>query len=109
MSIYYYVTRGSGPFEQDGGAILEAEWRSVVSADPDLSLEQPEHSRARNAVWAVWRSYPGGYPAWFALIKGSVEVKGINDSLLTKLRSFATALGARIFCENGEEIRIHDG
>ena len=105
MSIYYYVTRNSGPFAKEGRHdISEAEWRTVVSADPDLSIDQPEPSPGlpRDAVWAVWRSYPGGYPAWFALIKGDIEVKGLDKALYGKLQRFASALHARIFCETGE-------
>jgi hypothetical protein len=107
MSTYYYVTRNSGPFVKEGRRdISEAEWRAVISADPELASEQPEPSPAlpRNAVWAVWRSYPGGYPAWFALIKGDIEVKEIDEALFGKLQQFASALDARIFCETGEEI-----
>ncbi len=106
MSVYYYVTRKSGPFRREGPQISPDEWRVVVHADQDLSIEQPEDSSGlpRNAVWAVWRSYPGGYPAWFGLIKGDIEVKGVDDELLNKLRMFASSLNARIFCEDGEAI-----
>lgn len=108
MSVYYYVTRNSGPFAKEGRRdITEAEWRDAVAADPDLAIEQPEPSPGlpRDAVWAVWRSYPGGYPAWFALIKGDVEVKGMDQDLFAKFRKLATRLGARIFCEDGREFR----
>ena len=107
MSIYYDLTRKSGPFVKEGREISEAEWRAVGSADPELSVEQPEPSpglRASNAIWAVWRSYPGGYPAWFVLLKGEIEVKGIDEALFGKLQHLATALDARIFCETGEEV-----
>jgi hypothetical protein len=106
MSTYYYVTRNSGPFVREGRReISEAEWRGVVAIDPELAIEQPEPSPGvpRNALWAVWRSYPGGYPAWFALIQGDIEVKEIDAALLGKLQQFASALDARIFCETGEE------
>src|SRR5438874_2717275 len=106
MSIYYYVTRKPGPFVKEGPEILEAEWRAVISADPDLMIEEPEPSPGlrHNGVWAVWRSYPGGYPAWFGLNRGDIEVKGIDEALFGKLQRFAAALGARIFCETGEEV-----
>jgi hypothetical protein len=106
MSIYYYITKRSGPFVREGPDISETEWRAVVSADPDLSLEVPEPPTRlpRDAVWAAWRSYPGGYPAWFALNKGDVEVKGMDDALFGKFRQLALALEARIFCETGEEL-----
>ena len=106
MSVYYYLTRNSGPFVKEGRHdITEAEWRAAVAAVPDLAIEQPEPSPGlpRDAVWAVWRSYPAGYPAWFALIKGDVEVKGMDEELFTKFQQLASALGARIFCETGEE------
>ncbi|MHA3772871.1 hypothetical protein ACXR0O_15160 [Verrucomicrobiota bacterium sgz303538] len=107
MSVYFYVTRNTRPFvKEDRRDITEAEWRAVIAADPDLAIEQPESSVGlpRNAVWAVWRAYPGGYPAWFALIQGDIEVKGIDEPLFGKLQQFATALNARIFCETGEEV-----
>ena len=105
MSIYVYVTRKPDPLDDNGPDITESEWRSVVQADSELSLEQPpdEPGLPKNAVWAVWKSYPGGYPAWFALVEGSVEVKGIEPNLLIKLRAFAAKLGARIVSEEGEE------
>jgi hypothetical protein len=73
------------------------------------SAEQPEGSGPRGAscgVWAVWRSYPGGYPAWFVLLKnGDVEVKGMDDESFEKFQQLASKLGARIFCETGEEFK----
>ena|SRR5689334_21386225 len=108
MSVYYYLTRNSGPFVKEGRReITETEWRAAVAADPELTIEIPEESGPRGAacgVWAVWRSYPGGYPAWFVLLHdGVVEVKGMDQALFTKLQQLASALGARIFCETGEE------
>jgi hypothetical protein len=108
MSEYYYITRNSGPFiKEDRREISEGEWRSAVAAVPELSIEQPENSGPRGAatgVWAVWRSYPGGYPAWFVLLhNGDVEVKGMDKYLFVKFKLLATALGGRIFCETGEE------
>jgi len=111
MSVYYYITRNSGPFVKEGRReITEAEWRAAVAADPDLAIEQPEQSGPRGAssgVWAGGHSYPGGYPAWFVLLKdgedGDVEVKGMDEALFAKFQQLASALGARIFCETGEE------
>jgi hypothetical protein len=106
MSVYYSVTRSSGPFAKDGREISEAEWQAIVAADPDLQFEEPGSTLGLRypGTWAVWHSYPSGYPAWFALRGGDIEVKGIDDALLGKLRGFATILGARIFCETGEEL-----
>jgi hypothetical protein len=108
MSVYYYLTRNSGPFVKAGRReITEVEWRAAVSSVPDLAIDVPEHSGPRGAstgVWAVWRSYPGGYPAWFVLLRnGDVEVKGMDEALFVKFQQLASALGARIFCETGEE------
>jgi len=91
MSVYYYVTRNSGPFVKEGRReITEAEWRAAVAADPELAVEQPEQSGPRGAssgVWAVWHSYPGGYPAWFVLLKnGDVEVKEMDEALYGKFK-----------------------
>lgn len=109
MSVCYYITRNAGPFAAEGRReISQAEWRDAVAADPDLALEQPEHAGPRGAsagVWAVWRSYPGGYPAWFVLLKnGDVEVKGMDEQSFAKFQRLASALGARIFCETGEAL-----
>src|SRR5262245_28287829 len=108
MSVYYYISRNSGPFAKEGRReITEAEWRAAVAAVPDLAIEQPEHLGPRGAgcgVWAVWRSYPGGYPAWFVLLKdGEVEVKGMDEALFGKFKQLASVLRARMFCETGEE------
>jgi hypothetical protein len=109
MSEYFYITRNSGPFVKEGHReITEAEWRSAVASVPELAIDQPEHSGPRGAatgIWAVWRSYPGGYPAWFVLLRsGDVEVKGMDQALLAKFKQLATALGGRVFCETGEEL-----
>jgi len=108
MSVYYYITRNSGPFAKEGRRqITEAEWCPAVAAVPELSLEQPDFSGPCGAacgVWAVWQSYPGGYPARFVLLRsGDIEVKGMDEALFAKFKQLATALGARIFCETGEE------
>jgi hypothetical protein len=85
-----------------------AEWRGAVAADPELAIGQPETSGPRGAsigIWAVWQTYPGGYPAWFVLLKnGDIEVKGMDKPLFGKFQKLASALGARIFCETGEEL-----
>jgi hypothetical protein len=108
MSVYYYITRNSGPFAKEGRKeITEVEWRSAVAAVPELSLQQPDFSGPRGAlcgIWAVWHSYPGGYPAWFVLLRGGdVEVKGMDEALFAKFKQLATVLEARVFCETGEE------
>jgi hypothetical protein len=110
VSVYYYLTRNSDPFVKEGGCkITEAEWRAAVANVPDLAIEVPQDSGPRGAsigVWAVWRSYPGGYPAWFVLLPdGVVEVKGMDRELFGKFKQLAGALGARMFCETGEEFR----
>ena len=44
------------------------------------------------------------YPAWFVLLHcGDVEVQGMNEALFAKFKQLATVLGARSFCETGEE------
>ena len=110
MSVYYYISRNSGPFAKEGRReITEVEWRSAVAAVPELAIEQPESLRPRGAasgVWAVWRSYPGGYPAWFVLLRnGNVEVKGMDEALFAKFKQLAAVLGGRIFCETGDEFK----
>ena len=110
MSICYYITRNDRPFVRDGHhAITQAQWEAAVAADPDLALAQPEDAGPRGASagkWAVWRSYPGGYPAWFVLLRnGDVEVKGMDDHLKDKCRRLASELGARMFCETGDELK----
>jgi hypothetical protein len=108
MSEYYYITRNAGPFIKEGRReITEAEWRAAVASVLDLAIDVPEQAGPRGAsagVWAVWRSYPGGYPAWFVLLKNSdVEVKGMDEVLFGKFQQLASALGARMFNETGEE------
>lgn len=108
MSIYYYITRNAGPFiDEDRREITEAEWRAAVASVPGLEIAVPDDPGPRGAstgVWAVWSSYPRGYPAWFVLLKnGDVEVKGMDDDLFGKFQQLASALGARMFSESGEE------
>ena len=103
MSIYVYVTRKEDPLADDGDSITLNEWTSLVEADPDLAFAEPDDKRpADKTTYAVWSTYPGGYPAWFGLADGNIEVKSLDDALLSKLRTFAHALGARIVSEEGD-------
>jgi hypothetical protein len=103
MSIYVFVTRRADPLKPDGAEISREEWVKLVESDPDLSLEDPaDRFAADKTIYAVWKTYPEGYPAWFGLSGGNIEVKGIDDALLGKLRMFANKLGARIVSEEGE-------
>ena len=104
MSIYIYVTRKADPLEANGQDIAAQEWIELVESDPDLSIaDPPNRLPGDRRSYAVWTSYPGGYPAWFSLCEGSIEVKGIDEAILAKLRCFARKLDARIVSELGEE------
>jgi hypothetical protein len=104
MSIYVYVTRKPDPLEADGQDIAAQEWIELIESDPDLSLaDPPDRFPGDRRSYAVWTAYPDGYPAWFSLADGSIEVKGIDEAILTKLRFFARKLDARIVSELGEE------
>ena len=104
MSIYVFVTRRADPLKSDGAEISREEWTELVENDPDLSLEDPDNRfPADKTIYAVWKTYPGGYPAWFGLSGGNIEVKGMDDVLLAKFRIFARKLGARVVSEEGEE------
>lgn len=104
MSIYVYVTRKSDPLVGEGPDISAKEWAELVANDPDLSIaDPPDGLRTTETVYAVWNDYPGGHPAWFGLCEGSIEVKGIDETILNKLRNFSNKLGARIVSEMGEE------
>ena len=100
--------RGGGtpflPERVTGPDISAEEWDELVANDLDLSNADPQDGLPRNnAIYAIWQGYPGGYPAWFGLCGGSIEVKGIDDAILGKLRIFADKLCARIVSEMGEE------
>lgn len=104
MSIYIYVTRRGNPLDDAGPEITRDEWVNIVAGDPDLSLEDPpDRFPGDKAVYAAWTTYPGGYTAWFGLAGGNIEVKGIDDALLAKLRAFAQVLNAQIVSELGEK------
>jgi hypothetical protein len=103
MSIYVYVTRKPDPLEASGPDISAQEWIELIESDADLSIAHPPDLPRDRRTYAVWSSYPGGYPAWFSLSHGSIEVKGIDEAILGKLRHFAGKLGARIVPEMGEE------
>jgi hypothetical protein len=104
MSIYVFVTRRADPLKPDGAEINREEWVKLVEIDPDLSLEDPaDRFLADKTIYAAWKAYPAGYPAWFGLSDGNIEVKGMDDAILGKLRIFANKLGARIVSEEGEE------
>lgn len=104
MSIYVYVTRRPDPLEANGPDIAAQEWIEVIESDPDLSIaDPPNRSQGDRRCYAMWTSYPGGYPAWFCLSDGSIEVKGIDEAILAKLQHFASKLNARIVSEMGDE------
>jgi len=103
VSIYVFVTRKADPLEDEGPDISLSEWEALVRADSDLALRDPPNKFPKDkTVYAVWESYPGGYPAWFGLAGGNIQVKGVDTALLTKLRAFAAKLDARIVSEEGE-------
>ena len=104
MGIYVYVTRKEDPLdEEEGNNISAEEWRAVVDADPDLALrDPPDKAQKDRTIYSAWDSYPGGYTAWFGLAFGNIEVKGIDEALLAKLRTFAAKLDGRIVSEEGE-------
>lgn len=104
MSIYVYVTRKPDPLDDVGPEISKTEWMELVRTDPELELRDPEDkSPSDRTIYAAWDSYPGGYTAWFGFAGGSIEVKGMDEALLSKLRAFSSKLGARIVSEEGEE------
>src|ERR1700679_621396 len=102
MSIYVYVTRKPDPLDEGDPVISADEWTRLVAADPDLKIVTPP-GYSGTGIYAEWASFPGGYAAWFCLDDGNIEVKGIDDAILGKLRNFAQALDARIVSEEGEE------
>ena len=59
----------------------------LVAGDPDLSIADPPDGFAIS-IYAVWNAYRGGYPAWFGLCEDNIEVKGIDEPTLSKLRNF---------------------
>jgi len=104
MSIVVYATRKPDPLEDDGPSISAEEWSTAVSADPDLELSPvpTEPGFPKRGNFAVWRTYPGGYPAWFVLLDGSVEVDSPDEHILRKLCALAERLSARVISETGE-------
>ena len=65
-----FVARRADPLKPDGGEISLEEWIMLVESDPDLSLENPaDRFPADKAIYAAWKTYPGGYPAWFGLLR----------------------------------------
>ena len=92
MSTYVYVTRRTDPFDDSGPQITRDEWLDLIAKDADLSLEEPPNQINDRTIYAAWKSYPGGYTAWFGLAGGNIEVKGLDDGLLGKLLTFARTL-----------------
>ncbi len=104
MSIYVYVTRRADPFDDAGPQIAQDEWLRLIADDVDLSLENPPDRFPNDkTIYAAWKKYPGGYTAWFGLAGGNIQVKGLDEALLGKLRIFASRLDARIVSEEGEK------
>ncbi|HEX3504640.1 MAG TPA: hypothetical protein VHU22_14715 [Xanthobacteraceae bacterium] len=105
MSIYVYVTRRADPLDDTGPKITRDEWLQLIAEDPELSLEDPadRFPGYKDAIYAAWKNYPGGYTAWFVWFGGNIEIKGLDEALLGKLRAFAAPLNARIVSEEGEE------
>ncbi len=104
MSIMVYVTRKADPLEDGGPDISEVEWKSAVESDPDLSISAPrdEPGFPKQGKYAVWKSYAGGYPVWFTLLDGNIEVDTPDAPILKKLAAYAQRLSARVVSETGE-------
>lgn len=103
MGYDLHITRKAHWADEQGPAISEAEWRAVVEADPELSVDtETQYVTARGEwVFAAWRGEPGVL-GWF---DGEITAKHPEQPLVVKMVQIAEGLGASVQGDDGEVYR----
>src|SRR6266403_4944804 len=106
MGYDLHITRKTNWSDDDGPAITEAEWRAIIEADPELSLDTETRCIMADGeyVYAAWNGEPGV----LGFYRGEISSKNPEEPLIAKMVRIAQALGAKVQGDD-DEIYREDG
>ncbi len=117
MGYNLYITRKDNwTDEETNGLISMNEWKQVVSADPDMRMDNKVDAtvngktiRMEEEGIAVWTAYSlagkNGNQAWFSFDDGMITVKNPDNEIINKMLSIAKVLNAKV---QGDDMEIYD-
>jgi hypothetical protein len=110
-----HITRKNSWFADDGLTISFDEWLQYVLSDPEMRADGYAEApmldgltlRTDDPGIAVWTAYSGhevgGNMAYFSHFGDRVTVKNPDEEILVKMYRIASALGAKVQGDDGEE------
>jgi hypothetical protein len=103
MGYDLHITRKANWGDDDGPAITEAEWRTIIEVDPELSLDTETRCIMTDGeyVFAAWNGEPGV----LGFYRGEISSKNPEKPLIAKMVRIAQALGAQVQGDDGEIYR----
>jgi hypothetical protein len=100
MGYDLHITRRDDWTDRGGPTIAEAEWREVIAADPELTLDTQTRCTTAGGeyVFAAWNGRAGalGYYA------GEITASDPDQPLIAKMVQVARKLGATVQGDDGE-------
>lgn len=105
MGYDLHITRRDDWTDQSGPAITEAEWRDLVAADPELSLDTQIHCTMPDGeyVFAAWNGREGAL-SYYA---GEITSSDPDKLLIAKMVQISQKLGANVRGDDGEVYDEH--
>ena len=103
MGYDLHITRKANWSNETGPSISEAEWKSVIYADPELSLDTETKCMMADGefVFAVWNGRAGA----LGYYGGEITAKNPDRPLIAKMAHLARALNAKVQGDDGEIYR----
>jgi len=100
MGYDLHITRKDDWSEQTGPLISEAEWRSLIESDPQLTLDTQTKLTMSGGdyVFAAWNGQPGA----LGYYGGEITATDPSEPLIDKMVQIARALGASVQGDDGE-------
>ncbi len=108
MGYDLHITRKED-WGEEGEDIDEAEWHSIVDADPELKIVGFAEAdfgdttlRYESPLIAEWNAHPEGHQIWFDYRSGHVVAKAHDEPTTEKMKEIARKLKARVQGDDGE-------
>ncbi len=111
MGYDVHITRAADWLDSELSPITLGEWKEYVESDPEMVMEgfadaplpNGHFLRYENEGLARWIAHPTSTTAWFDHRGGQIIVKNPDDLMIAKMGSIASAFGARVEGDDGEE------
>jgi len=103
MGYYLHITRRKTWANEDGPAITETEWRSIIEQNSELTLDEETRSVMKDGefIFAIWEKEPGAL-GWYG---GEIIAKNPEGPLIRKMVQIARELSAKLEGDDGEIYR----